>query len=238
MHQLMAETLDTMRRGHPAHPAPNARSQRLHLRPGPRWPMIVLKLAQGVDRAKGGRRAARSREPSARTRCRSWSTPRTQTTSPTARSVDEAATRPRNCSTPTAGYCRSSPPWLPSGTDVWAPTPTPTAASCCTTCGCPTSGITRSTVPSPGAVTAQDTMVLGKFLRDVVRLEPGDAQLPHLRTRTRHCRTCSAAVFEVTDRQWDAREVADDEFLAPSPAASSTRCSANTSAKAGWKATC
>ena len=69
-------------------------------------------------------------------------------------------------------------------------------------------------VPSPGAVTAQDTMVLGKFLRDVVALNQ----------ETRNFRifgpdeTLSnllGAVFEVTDRQWDAREVADDEFLAP-----------------------
>ena len=69
-------------------------------------------------------------------------------------------------------------------------------------------------VPSPGAVTAQDTMVLGKFLRDVAALNQEkrnfrvfgpDETLSNL----------LGAVFEVTNRQWDAREVADDEFLAP-----------------------
>ena len=69
-------------------------------------------------------------------------------------------------------------------------------------------------VPSPGAVTAQDTMVLGKFLRDVVTLNEErrnfrvfgpDETLSNL----------LGAVFEVTNRQWDADEVADDEFLAP-----------------------
>ncbi len=69
-------------------------------------------------------------------------------------------------------------------------------------------------VPSPGAVTAQDTMVLGKFLRDVITLNEEkrnfrvfgpDETLSNL----------LGAVFEVTNRQWDAEEVADDEFLAP-----------------------
>ncbi len=69
-------------------------------------------------------------------------------------------------------------------------------------------------VPSPGAVTAQDTMVLGEFLRDVAvlnqerrnfRVFGPDETLSNL----------LGAIFEVTDRQWDAREVANDEFLAP-----------------------
>ena len=68
-------------------------------------------------------------------------------------------------------------------------------------------------VPAPGAVAAQDTMVLGKFLRDVAaanaeernfRIFGPDETLSNL----------LGAVFEVTNRQWDAREVDDDEFLA------------------------
>jgi xylulose-5-phosphate/fructose-6-phosphate phosphoketolase len=69
-------------------------------------------------------------------------------------------------------------------------------------------------VPSPGAVMGQDTMVLGGFLRDVVtandasrnfRLFGPDETLSNL----------LGAVFEVTDRQWDARTEPGDEFLAP-----------------------
>jgi xylulose-5-phosphate/fructose-6-phosphate phosphoketolase len=69
-------------------------------------------------------------------------------------------------------------------------------------------------VASPGAVAAQDTLVLGKFLRDVAlanqeqrnfRIFGPDETLSNL----------LGAVFEVTDRQWDARENDDDEFLAP-----------------------
>jgi len=70
------------------------------------------------------------------------------------------------------------------------------------------------TVPAPGAVTAQDTLVLGEFLRDVATLNDSkrnfrifgpDETLPNL----------LGAVFEVTSRQWEAREEQNDEFLAP-----------------------
>ncbi len=67
-------------------------------------------------------------------------------------------------------------------------------------------------VPSPGAVAAQDTLVLGDFLRDITTLNPHnfrifgpDETLSNL----------LGAVFEVTNRQWEAREKQNDEFLAP-----------------------
>jgi xylulose-5-phosphate/fructose-6-phosphate phosphoketolase len=68
-------------------------------------------------------------------------------------------------------------------------------------------------VPSPGAVNGQDTLVLGGFLRDVVKLN----QEPRNFRVFGPDETISnllGAVFEVTDRQWDARENEDDEFLA------------------------
>jgi len=70
-------------------------------------------------------------------------------------------------------------------------------------------------VPSPGAVDGQDTLILGKFLRDVAKLNqdqhnfrvfgPDETQSNLL-----------GAVFDVTNRQWDARVEKNDEFLAPS----------------------
>ena len=69
-------------------------------------------------------------------------------------------------------------------------------------------------VPSPGAVTAQDTLVLGEFLRDVAVLN----------TAQRNFRVFGpdetlsnqlGAVFEVTSRQWEAQTLPNDEFLAP-----------------------
>src|SRR5208282_126875 len=67
-------------------------------------------------------------------------------------------------------------------------------------------------VPSPGAVDGQDTLVLGGFLRDVAkrnqqnfRIFGPDETLSNL----------LGSVFEVTNRQWEARQVKNDEFLAP-----------------------
>jgi xylulose-5-phosphate/fructose-6-phosphate phosphoketolase len=67
-------------------------------------------------------------------------------------------------------------------------------------------------VPAPGAVDGQDTLVLGGFLRDVAavnrnnfRLFGPDETLSNL----------LGAVFEVTNRQWDAHRESNDEFLAP-----------------------
>ncbi|OYY91816.1 MAG: phosphoketolase [Sphingomonas sp. 28-66-16] len=67
-------------------------------------------------------------------------------------------------------------------------------------------------VPHPGAIVLGDTPVLGRFLRDVVRENPDnfrifgpDETLSNL----------LGAVFEVTNRQWDASTQPNDEFLAP-----------------------
>jgi xylulose-5-phosphate/fructose-6-phosphate phosphoketolase len=67
-------------------------------------------------------------------------------------------------------------------------------------------------VTAPGAAQGQDTLVLGKFLRDVlkrnqkarnVRIFGPDETLSNL----------LGAVFEVTSRQWDAETLDNDEFL-------------------------
>jgi xylulose-5-phosphate/fructose-6-phosphate phosphoketolase len=70
-------------------------------------------------------------------------------------------------------------------------------------------------VPSPGAVDGQDTLVLGKFLRDVISLN----QTPRNFRIFGPDETLSnllGAVFDATSRQWDARASNSDEFLAPS----------------------
>jgi xylulose-5-phosphate/fructose-6-phosphate phosphoketolase len=68
-------------------------------------------------------------------------------------------------------------------------------------------------VPSPGAAIAGDTHVLGRFLRDVTRLnmEPRNFRLfgPDETISNR-----LEAVFEVTNRQWDAQTAKNDQFLA------------------------
>lgn len=69
-------------------------------------------------------------------------------------------------------------------------------------------------VPSPGSVDAADTHELGNFLREVVRLNE-----PHRNFRIfgpdETLSNRLNAIFEVTDRQWEARMRDHDEFLAP-----------------------
>ena len=69
-------------------------------------------------------------------------------------------------------------------------------------------------VPSPGAVDGQDTLVLGKFLRDVAKLNQ-DQRNFRIFGPDETLSNLLGAVFEVTNRQWDALEVKNDEFLAP-----------------------
>lgn len=67
-------------------------------------------------------------------------------------------------------------------------------------------------VPEPGAVLAADTLELGKFFRDIISLNkenrnfrifgPDETQSNRL-----------GSVFEVTNRQWNARKFPNDEFL-------------------------
>jgi xylulose-5-phosphate/fructose-6-phosphate phosphoketolase len=69
-------------------------------------------------------------------------------------------------------------------------------------------------VPSPGAVDAQDTLVLGKFLRDVVKLNQ-DQRNFRIFGPDETLSNLLGAVFEVTNRQWEARKEENDEFLSP-----------------------
>ena len=69
-------------------------------------------------------------------------------------------------------------------------------------------------VPSPGAVNEQDTLILGRFLRDVVKLNE-DRHNFRIFGPDETISNFLGAVFEVARRQWDAQTVENDEFLAP-----------------------
>jgi xylulose-5-phosphate/fructose-6-phosphate phosphoketolase len=66
-------------------------------------------------------------------------------------------------------------------------------------------------VSGPGAVTAEATRVLGAFLRDVIERNPTTFRLmgPDETASNR-----LSAVFEATDRAWEAERVAGDDHLA------------------------
>ncbi len=70
-------------------------------------------------------------------------------------------------------------------------------------------------VPGPGEIEAEDTRVLGRLLRDVIKLN----QSPRTFRLFGPDETLSNrldAVFEVTERQWLAERVPGDDHLAPS----------------------
>ncbi|MGA9750662.1 MAG: phosphoketolase family protein [Acidobacteriota bacterium] len=69
-------------------------------------------------------------------------------------------------------------------------------------------------VPSPGAVEAADTHELGVFLRDVIKLNQGQRNFRIFGPDETLSNRLNA-VFEATDRQWDASKQDNDEFLAP-----------------------
>jgi xylulose-5-phosphate/fructose-6-phosphate phosphoketolase len=69
-------------------------------------------------------------------------------------------------------------------------------------------------VPAPGAVSGQDTLVLGRFLRDVVKAN-SDQRNFRIFGPDETLSNLLGAVFEATPRQWEARWEPNDEFLAP-----------------------
>ena len=70
-------------------------------------------------------------------------------------------------------------------------------------------------VPRPGTPGVGDTHVLGRFLRDVVKLN-ADARNFRVFGPDETLSNGLEALFEATARQWNAETRGDDEFLAPS----------------------
>jgi len=69
-------------------------------------------------------------------------------------------------------------------------------------------------VPMPGGVEVGDTHVAGRFLRDVVKFNQ-DRHNFRIFGPDETVSNGLDAVFEATNRQWDARTEKNDEFLAP-----------------------
>jgi xylulose-5-phosphate/fructose-6-phosphate phosphoketolase len=69
-------------------------------------------------------------------------------------------------------------------------------------------------VDKPGCVEAEDTRVLGAFLRDVIRRNE-DHRNFRIWGPDETASNRLSAVFEITNRQWDAATEPNDEYLAP-----------------------
>ncbi len=70
-------------------------------------------------------------------------------------------------------------------------------------------------VPAPGTPGIGDTRVLGPFLRDVVKLNAAQRNF-RVFGPDETISNGLGALFDATERQWDAATVPNDEFLAPS----------------------
>jgi xylulose-5-phosphate/fructose-6-phosphate phosphoketolase len=68
-------------------------------------------------------------------------------------------------------------------------------------------------VPAPGAVDAEDTRVLGAFIRDIIR-QNQDQRNFRLFGPDETISNRLTAVFEATERQWEGQTIKIDEFLA------------------------
>ncbi|HEV8606790.1 MAG TPA: phosphoketolase family protein [Tepidisphaeraceae bacterium] len=69
-------------------------------------------------------------------------------------------------------------------------------------------------VPKPGAASAEDTRVLGKFIRDVIKLNEDQKNFRVFGPDETMSNRLNA-VFDVTQRQWMAETIPGDEYLAP-----------------------
>jgi xylulose-5-phosphate/fructose-6-phosphate phosphoketolase len=209
MHQLMAKTLDRVI-GEIRDIQAEARSQGFTGRP--RWPMIVLQTPKGwtgpkvVDglRIEGTFRA--HQVPLAEVR-----------TNPSHLKILEEwlrSYRPGELFD-TGGRLRAELAALaPSGERRMGANPHTNGGTLLRDLRMPDFREYAVAVSAPGASDAEDTRVLGHFLRDVIKL---NQQPRHFRLfgpdETNSNRL--DAVFEVTDRQWTAQRLPDDDHLAP-----------------------
>ena len=69
-------------------------------------------------------------------------------------------------------------------------------------------------VTLPGASTGQDTVVLGKFIRDVAKLNQSQHNF-RVFGPDETISNLLGTIFEVTNRQWEANKQDNDEYLAP-----------------------
>ncbi len=112
------------------------------------------------------------------------------------------------------GFGRNWPNWRRKATVEWGANPHANGGILLRDLRMPDFHVHAVDVPSPGAVSAHDTQVLGLVLRDVAKLNQ-DKRNFRVFGPDETVSNLLGAVFEVTNRQWDARKLSNDEFLAP-----------------------
>ena len=104
--------------------------------------------------------------------------------------------------------------WRPLARDAWAPIRTPMADFCCTICICRISATTPKRCRRRAFVASATRASLGPFLRDVAKLNQEQRNF-RVFGPDETLSNGLEALFDVTERQWDAATEPNDEFLAP-----------------------
>ena len=201
----------------------------------PRWPMIVLRTPEGLDRPERGRRAAGrghvALAPGAARRG-ARRTPRTSRSSRSgcgATGPEELFDDARRAPSP------SSPRSRRTASGGWARTRTRTAASCCATSSCRTSATTPSTSTRPGRRPSEATRVLGGLPARRHRAQPATTSASSAPTRPP--RTGSTPSSRSPTAR-GTREIAADRRAPRARRPRHGGALASTSARAGSRATC
>ncbi|HEY1889938.1 MAG TPA: phosphoketolase family protein [Steroidobacteraceae bacterium] len=209
MHQLMATTLDTVI-GEIRRIQVTARTEGLEDRP--RWPMIVLRTPKGWT----GPKMVDGQQVEGTFRAHQVPLAEVRTNPAHLQLLDQwlRSYRPEELFDAGGALRRDLAELAPEGARRMGANPNANGGLLLKDLALPDFREYAVEVPRAGAVDAEDTRVLGRFLRDVVKLNQ------HPRTfrlfgpdETNSNRL--GAVFEATERQWVAERVAGDDHLAP-----------------------
>ena len=209
MHQLMASTLDTVI-GDIRRIQSTARSDGLEDRP--RWPMIVLRTPKGWT----GPKIVDGQQVEGTFRAHQVPLEAVRTNPVHLQLLEQwmKSYRPEELFDAGGTLRRDLAELAPEGARRMGANPNANGGLLLRDLACPDFRQYAVEVPQPGAVDAEDTRVLGRFLRDVIKLN----QHPRIFRLFGPDETNSNrlnAVFETTERQWMAERIPGDDHLAP-----------------------
>ncbi len=209
MHQLMAATLDTVIAEIRRIQA-DARSQGAPVRP--RWPMIVLRTPKGWT----GPKIVDGEQVEGTFRAHQVPLAEVRTNPAHLRLLEEwmRSYRPQELFDAAGALRPELAALAPEGERRMGANPRANGGLLLEDLALPDFRRYGVEVPRPGAVDAEDTRVLGRFLRDVIRLNQRPRRFRLFGPDETNSNRLDA-VFETTERQWVAERIAGDDHLAP-----------------------